>query len=545
MFKSEVPFIEPANPHLVTSQPEDVSSIVAYVASSPDVVKEFHEEDSNSYDCLFSADALRFQLRLNSLTDLYRLLSAQYITENKPLFDLPFQFQLPNYIYESEPIRRCTYFKIRSSPEPFENNEFRWTKKSTTVKRRLTDYLFHIYASGCVTRNVHPNPASFLESYYHNELEPALVHTAVALSAIHLLLAHPQTPIRKQLHSAIGSLLVQAKQSLEDAFDTPSPQIVIAYLNMDSTMTWLARFEDAYTLYSQAALMALTLQMDKDDSSMRDPFEIEFRRRIWTKLCHREMFYRFGFDKPELISLDLVIRSPKPTVMNSDRVLYKLTLVYILTGIQFNVKLLEFRDIDWSLSDDLIIQQLVGIAAFLQRDHKETLKYCGENIAHNYHLSELHCNFWTDWCNLWRQFIKSDAPPGRLETDLMQQMREKALEEFIKGLFKTIAVIEAVIRSQCWCDNYPLLNIHSVCENTKLIVRIHSDIKIRRQIFQRLVQVLEALKSLENKGVLEQWIACQIISVLEQIRSDVFSAEELGAMHIPKLRRIAVKSSET
>ncbi|KAL1916460.1 uncharacterized protein VTP21DRAFT_5651 [Calcarisporiella thermophila] len=303
--------------------------------------------------------------------------------------------------------------------------------------------------------------------------------------------------MKKRLHFTIESILIQAQKSLEDVFDIPTPQIVAAFLNMNHCMALLLRFEDAYRYYSQGALMALALQMDRDDPVAGDPIELEFRRRIWALVCQREMLFRFGFDKPMLISLDIILQSPKPTATANYTESYKLKLVSFMLRIHFYCKLLELRNIDWSLPDVHIIQQLASIVAFLQSDHSETLQYCGGKDE--YELSETHCSFWSDWCNLWRQFIESDAPPGRLETDLMRQMRVKALEEFLK---------------------------------------------IRRQIFRELVQMLELLRLFANKAIIEQWLACQIVSTLEELKPAVFTKEELEKVGLPILRRIAIKPNK-
>ncbi|KAL1916459.1 uncharacterized protein VTP21DRAFT_5650 [Calcarisporiella thermophila] len=541
MSEGEISLHDHAGLGLVASQYSDESQGIFCVTPALDAIIDDSDEDTDPYSIFFTPDAIRFQLRLNSLTDLHRLLSAQFVIEGKSLPNLSFNLQVPDYIGSNRPIRRCTYFRVGQIPKPIEYKDIIWTKRPTINDQRLTDYLFHTYISGCVTDKLIPNPACFLESYYNNELEPAFVHSAIALAAIHLLLAHPLSSLKKQLQSAAGCLLSKAKQSLEDAFDTPSLQIVATFINFNSCMTWLSRFEEAYRFHSKAVLMAVALQMDRDNPNVRDPVEIEIRRRIWAYICYCELDYRFGYGKPELISLDIIIRSPKPTVTLDDADFYKLTLLFFMLSIQLNVKLLELRDIDWSLPDDLIIQQLVNIAAFLQSDHVETLQYCGENILRKFHLSGLRCNFWSDWCNLWRQFIKSDAPPGRLETNLMKQMREKALEEFLKGLSNSITLIKGVIRSQSWCYNYPFSSVHKICENSKFIIHVHPDINIRRKAFRELVQVLELLKSLDNKGVIEQWSISQIINTLEDVQSVVYSREELKAIRPPKLRRIAIR----
>ncbi|KAL1914599.1 uncharacterized protein VTP21DRAFT_8130 [Calcarisporiella thermophila] len=95
-------------------------------------------------------------------------------------------------------------------------------------------------------------------------------------------------------------------------------------------------------------------------------------------------------------------------------------------------KLLELQNIDWTLPDVIIVQNLAGLAAYLLNERIETIQYCGENSLLKIKLPFANFNFWEDWCALWRQFIKSDAPTGRLETDLMRQLHVKALNEFVK-----------------------------------------------------------------------------------------------------------------
>ncbi|KAL1916461.1 uncharacterized protein VTP21DRAFT_5652 [Calcarisporiella thermophila] len=373
---------------------------------------------------------------------------------------------------------------------------------------------------------MHPNPAAFLESYYRNELEPALVQTAIAFSAIHLLASHAEIPIKKQLYLVAENLLIQAKLSLEDIFDAPSPQAVLAFMNMEDCMTWLVRLDKAYVYYSQAAMMALALGMDKEDPSVGDPVEMELRKRIWALVCQREIVYRFKKGSPQLIRLETIRSSPKPTVTVYDSEKYKLDLMYFMKQIDYVFNLLELQDIDWSLPDVVIIQQLVSIAAFLQNNYQEFAQFCEENVR------------------LWRQFIKSDAPSGRLNTELMRQMREKALVELVKGYLNSISFIVGVIKTQNWCNNYPFLSMHMICENGKFIAHIHPDIRIRRRVFQELAQLQDLFRLLENKGIVENWLVGQIVNTLEEMKPAVFSENELVTMRQPKLRRLMMKPNK-
>ncbi|KAL1914609.1 uncharacterized protein VTP21DRAFT_8140 [Calcarisporiella thermophila] len=235
-----------------------------------------------------------------------------------------------------------------------------------------------------------------------------------------------------KLRVSVGSLFAEAKESLAAVFDVPSPQIVLAFANMDTCMQEISRYKDAYVFYAQAAQMALTLQMDKNDVTEKDPMQLEFRRRVWADVCMRELLYVFDFDKPPLISMDTIKSSPKPTVTARDSESYKFATIYFIMKIITFSKLLELQNIDWALPDVIIVQKLAGLAAYLQNEQTELIPYCSEGDLREIHPHIINFDFWTQWCALWRQFIKSNAPTGRLKTNLMQQLREKAFDEYVK-----------------------------------------------------------------------------------------------------------------
>ncbi|KAL1914244.1 uncharacterized protein VTP21DRAFT_9084 [Calcarisporiella thermophila] len=535
--------VDAATPSTQFHCPVELTSITSSISpGSNQNESEAHSQDHmDSWSLLSTADALRFELRLTSVGDLHRLLSAQFMDKGSFLREYQFQCNLPVHGDQNFSSQRCTIFDVNLISKPIKEIDIKQPTKTNTIKRKLSDRLFHVYLSDCFYYLMHPDQASFLESYYQNELEPALVHTAIAFSAVHLLLAHPQTPKIRQVHLAIGRILTQARESLEDIFDAPSPQGVLAFLNMETCMRWLGRFDEAYSFYSQAVLMAFALRMDRDDPSDQDPVQIEFRRRIWSFICKRELSYSFEFDKPTLISLELIKNSPKPTVNSNDRVRYKVTLLHIMQEIIFATKMMELKNIDWSLPDFLITQQLLNLAAFLQRDLDELMFYSKDDILPKYHNFDANLFFWLHWCLLWKCFIKSDAPPGRLETDTMQQLQAKALIEFVKGLTHSIKSLQAAISNRNWCKNYPFVVIQLICENCIFISHTHPSIAMRRLVFRELAQALHLLHSIAQKGVIEGWMVQQIVEALEEMKNFVFSQEELKLINSPKQRTIAIK----
>ncbi|KAL1914601.1 uncharacterized protein VTP21DRAFT_8132 [Calcarisporiella thermophila] len=415
---------------IVTRRLLAVPMNTVYPTSADDSIDETENhlrEHPNLWDILKNSDALQFQLKLNSYTDLHHLLNAQFFLDGILLPENLFNPQLCTTVTNSQCIEYCSYFKCLSLPKRIDDKIFRWPTRFNIAKEKLLmDQLFHVYLSACCVDSIHPDREAFLKCYYCCELEPALVHTAVAYAAIHLLLKHPEKPLKSKLHAAVVSLFEQAKQSLADVFDVPSPQIVLAFLNMNNCLQLLSRYKDSYALYSQLVQMAHSLHMDKDDATEKDPVQLEFRRRIWADVCMRELLYVFYFDMPSLITMDIIKSSPKPTVTARDSESYKCKM------------LMALQNIDWTLPDVIIVQNLAGLAAYLQNEQTETFQYCGESDLQKIYFPIANYNFWEQWCALWRQFIKSDAPTGRLETDLMQQLRVKALNEFIKDPYSNV-----------------------------------------------------------------------------------------------------------
>ncbi|KAL1921109.1 uncharacterized protein VTP21DRAFT_10825 [Calcarisporiella thermophila] len=489
---------------------------------------------------LSTADALRVELRLNSLGDLERLLSAQFIGLTAYLHENRFQFNFPGD-GDSISSRPCTLFFYNLISKPVKEITFKKSAKTPAVKRKLLDYLFHTYLSGCFVGLMHPDEASFLDSYYRNELEPALVYTATAFSAVHLLVAHPQAPIIGKLRIVIGEILTQAQQSLENIFDVPSPHAVLAFLNMENCMRWLGRFDDAYRFYSHAALMSLSLRLHNDDPGEHDHIQIEFRKRIWALIFKRELTYRLSFNKPALISLEIVKNSSKPTVNSNDRVGFKLFMLLAMMDVISAEEYTYLRDIDWSLPDHLIVHHVLSIAILLQKELAELKHYCDNELLNKYYNFDSEFYFWLQWCTLWQCFIKSNAPPGRLETDLMKQLREKALNEYIKGLLHSLMSLKTAISRQNWCKDYPFVAIQIICEKCKFISQTHPNIAMRRLVFQELAQVHRLLLSVKFTGIVERCLLQQIVETLEEMRPNVFSKKELENSNISKLRPLAIK----
>ncbi|KAL1914608.1 uncharacterized protein VTP21DRAFT_8139 [Calcarisporiella thermophila] len=300
---------------------------------------------------------------------------------------------------------------------------------------------------------------------------------------------------------AVWSLLEQANQSLAD---------------------------DAYTYFSQAVPMALSLHMDKDNATEKNFMQIEFRRRIWADVCMRELLYVFDFDKPSLISMDIIKSSPKPTVTTKDSKSYKFATIRFLVGISVFSGLLELQNIDWALPDDIIVQKLAGLAAYLQNERTELIRFCSEGDLREIHSPIVNFDFWFHWCALWRQFIKSDAPTGRLDTNLMQQLHKRAFDEYVKGLlFHCIKFFKWAVISQIRCKSKVLLVAHIICEDVKFIAQMHPNIRMRRKIFQELINVLNILQTPEIRGILSKLLACQFMDVLEVMKPTVFSKEVL------------------
>ncbi|KAL1915004.1 uncharacterized protein VTP21DRAFT_7709 [Calcarisporiella thermophila] len=486
------------------------------------------DETENHLQPLLASDALHFQLKLNSYTDLHNLLSAQYLFDGILLPDNLFRPPIYTKATNREHTDYCSYFKILIFPKPIEDKIVRWPTRSYISKDKLLiDQLFHVYLSACCVDSIHPDSETFLKSYYCYELEPALVHTAVASAAVHLLLSHPEISFSSKLQAAVGGLFARAKESLADVFDTPSPQIVLAFLNMNICLQYLYRYKDAYAFYSQAAHMALSLQMDKDNATEKDFIQIEFQRRIWSEICMRELEYVFEFDMPPLISMDTIKSSPKPTVTTRDSESYKFETIYFMLKIATYSKLSELRNIDWALPDVIITQKLAGLAAYLQNELTELTQYCNEGDLRKIHSPIVTFDFWLQWSALWRQFIKSDAPAERLETNLMQQLREKAFDEYIKGLIQCIRFFNWKIVSQVRCKSRFLLTANLIYEGVKFIAQMHPEIRIRRKIFQELLKILNTLQSPEARGVLSQLLACQFMDALEELKPTIFSKEVL------------------
>ncbi|KAL1922077.1 uncharacterized protein VTP21DRAFT_10719 [Calcarisporiella thermophila] len=486
---------------------------------------------------------LRIQLQLNSLTDLHRLLGAEFRMEGKFVPDLHPHIQLPEFTREGVPIRRCTIFRLTRYPKPLKSSLLNWLSKPIALNRKLTDILFHVYASDCFPWIKHPDRAVFLECYFANELEPALLHSALAFSALHLLLTHPQTNTsnKKRLHAAAGELLERARLQLEEVFDAPTPQTVLAFMNMSNCMMLLARYQEAYGYFSQAALLALSLQMHQDDPAEDDSVEREFRRRIWCFVCQRELWYVYIGNQSSLIPLEMIRASPKPTLTPDDNENYKLLVVFFLMDVVFCSQIDKYLNFDWTLSDNTIAQNLIGVAAYLQQELTNIYSTCGGDKLQIRLDYEIDSNFWIHWCGLWMPFLSADAPPQRLETELMKQLRDRALKELAKGLSFCNRIAYNAIRDRNWCLFAPYIFLHRVCDLNQFLARVHPSRTVRYKLFREIYQMLALLRTFEDRGMIEQWITDQLIDTLNVIKPMVFSKAELETLYPGNPRPLAMK----
>ncbi|KAL1915341.1 uncharacterized protein VTP21DRAFT_6799 [Calcarisporiella thermophila] len=484
---------------------------------------------------------LRFQFILKSYGDLHRLISAQLIKARVvPPQHLTAPLQDLTKIY---PRTRPCILLTRPMLKPLPDKNFQIPTKPIVLSRRIMDYLFHIYTGECFHEFQHPDPAAFLETYYRGELEPALLYTAVAYSATHILLTHTKTPILKQMHVVVGELIAQAEAILEEVFDTLSPQTVLAFLNMESCMLLLSRNEEAYTYHSQALLIAMALKMDSANSNELDAVQEEFRRRVWCFLCKREIMQVYAYKRPFLIERKILYHSPKPTILPSDNKPYKIHLIQFMREIEFFASLSAFREIEWSFSDIDIAHNVIRVAALLQHTMISIAQYnSGENSKVDLVESELEISFWIYWCYLWRPFIDPDAPPGRMETDLMQQLRAKAFEQFTKGARNTAILMKSIIRDEDWCHLFPQVHTHHLCQIYKLIGCTHPDAKVRHESFQQLSQIQRIFLMLPSgKRIAGRWLANEVEATLEQMKPFVYTEEEIRTKNASKLKPLVLK----
>ncbi|KAL1917977.1 uncharacterized protein VTP21DRAFT_3243 [Calcarisporiella thermophila] len=506
----------------------------------PTIIAKLSPDDASDWNFILTSAGLRFQLRLRSLGDLHRLLSASYIFDNASLPEFPPTFPRDNA--ECKPLPRCTIFSWHFPKPVRQDMLIPAVKNYGGFTRSLVDYLFHFYVSGCLNYFQHPDRPAFLESYYRGEIEPVLLYTAITRAALHLLLKHMDCSMLRQIQNVIEHLLVRAITLLEEAFDSPSPQSVLAFLNMSCCMRRMYQLEKAYTYHKQAVLMALALRMNQDDPSERDSMRIELQRRIWCFLCKNELLNSGVYGRPWILTLETIRNSPKVTLGPCDTNEYRLFLISFELDIAYHTKLARFSNIDWSQPDQAIVRNLVSIAALLQHDVHVNLGYILGVVTsiHQKHMINIKHDFWINWCYLWQQFIESDAPPRRMGSELMQQLRAKALDEYLKGVTNVTSCWRTALRDRAGCSKY--LPSHNFCHMYKFIASHHPNRTIRRHIFGQLGQIFRLLKSDQSPATLGVKLQIhEVVKALEEMKPFVFTEQELEMMKGPKLKPIAIR----
>ncbi|KAL1925122.1 uncharacterized protein VTP21DRAFT_5 [Calcarisporiella thermophila] len=148
--------------------------------------------------------------------------------------------------------------------------------------------------------------------------------------------------------------------------------------------------------------------------------------------------------------------------------------------------------------------------------------------------------FWINWCFLWQRFFESYVAFKRLESDFMQTLKQKALEEYVKGVTNVTLIWQDIIHRKAGCTSqfpeYIVYRMH------KLIARMHPDRTTRRSSFQQLLQTLWLLKSCsKTEGLIVLQHIREIESALEEMKPCVFTKEELKMMQFPKFKLIAIR----
>ncbi|KAL1925405.1 uncharacterized protein VTP21DRAFT_288 [Calcarisporiella thermophila] len=494
-----------------------------------------HCIDRNS---LFTGENLHFQLKLRTADELRRLLSAHFAFDRNSHLSVPF-LDFSKDQARAKSFRPCTFLNWQSPELLQDDSLYPSPNRGFAINRKLKDYIFHTYFSNCSGYFVYPDKPAFLESYYRGEIEPTLLHTAIADTALHLLMFHEECPMFSQINSMIGGLLYYAQRLLEDAFDSPTIQTTLAFLYMENCMRKLSRFDDSYTYHKQAVLMALALRLDRDNPKERDRVQIEFRRRVWCLLCGNELKLAGVYGKPWLLDLEIIHNSLDAIAAPSDDDADRMYLTWLKSEAEFHYKLAKFSDFDWTQQDYLITQHLISVAAFLQQNIRQVFNIISREDIHARRTIGLcvRQTFWVDWCHMWMQFIESDAPPRRMETEFMQQLRGKAFEEFLRGLYNITLCWQDAIRLQNWCKVYTPSYIF--CHLFKFIARTHPSHTARRYIYAQLSQIYQHMKSvLRPSCIAVQVQMTDVANALEEMRPIVFTKEELRAT---RFRPIAIR----
>ncbi|KAL1920802.1 uncharacterized protein VTP21DRAFT_11437 [Calcarisporiella thermophila] len=521
---------------------------------------------------LLTPEGLRFQLNLNTLTDLRRLLLAHFVTENGLRC-----VTIPNCTADAKqelleiPLAapRCTVFhatkewgsmisgnlksashaerdRLRKSDDTKLSARTKSNTVTTNVYNKIMDFLFNLYAATkCVYLFHHPSHSVLLERYYQNKLHPLLIHSGIAWGAVHFLHYHKRTSYHKHLPSLIEPFLAKARAAVEDAFDEPNWEIVLGLLNMEFCERSMMRWDQAYEYHRLAVVMAQSLGCGKEELQCEDLAETELRKRIWYSLCVCETTHVMVFSKSPLINLKSMAMAPRPTLMPGEDEEVELLIFNLTTCLDFYFKFASYPDIEWSLPDHDILSAVTGIAALLRQDLLNVRSALSEEKASKYHWVhvESESGFWVNWGAVWRRFLESNAPPGRLETPLMAQLKEIAIRECVKASRNAICMLEYAIRLNNWC-RFNLVNYCKwVCQISLVAARCHPSLDVKRSIFQLLLQCLQSLRNLPEIPCRAALIVISdVMSTLETMKNICFSKKELDKPK-HKLRPIARKGS--
>ncbi|KAL1920797.1 uncharacterized protein VTP21DRAFT_11432 [Calcarisporiella thermophila] len=432
-----------------------------------------------------SPQGLLFQLRLNTLGDLHRLLCSHFVFE-KDHTRLPESFSSPQSP-PRDPDQRCTLFlqqhsrycEIELIPEKMKELD-----KFPSFKRKVMNHLFLIYASDCFS-GLPPIPPTIrtrlLEKYYSNELSTPFLYSALAWAAKHTLVCH-SNPFQQHLIWLADYFYEHAKASLEDMFDDNGIENIVASLNLHLFSKMKGHLEVAYTWLRHAIVLARVAELDRKDEGT-DIEEKEFRNRIWLGLCLADVTSAVLCGTKLTVYTDELARMPRPKLLPGEGSHLRIYLKDFYHCIDTFIKLAYTPEIDWTLPDDALLDTLLRLALTLQRETMDALNAIAnecpprpENQVNCIALrTEAH--FWLCWGNMYVHFLDAQVAPERLVTPAVQKLRALAFKECLKTGRVVLSFVVRGARAQNWCEYHPGETADAACWLLRRLVRIEGGVR--------------------------------------------------------------------
>ncbi|KAL1925356.1 uncharacterized protein VTP21DRAFT_239 [Calcarisporiella thermophila] len=481
---------------------DDVSTELALVSRSSSTRSSFSSistlSDSEDGETVVG-NGLWYGVYLRNITDLHLLMVQNFGSDYATLtsFTPKDHPKISVHISIKGPVSR----RLLLIEEPTDNavifDKDKLPTNASVAHHPLLHQLFTTYLSPCFFFLQPANRDELMELFFAKELEPAFLFSAVAWAALHIYQCHKDPPYADLLPGLANSAYLEAQRHLQEVFDEPSEQLVVASFNLGMYHLLNSRPDEFYVQLGHAIAMARLLGIYIEDLNEPDPIRAETKRRIWWALYTHDSGLAVYSRKTQTLLFPQASKVVRPKCLPGEGQAIGYCLDYVIKEAELLTCLKKLPEIDWDTSDEAVLQTLLCISEDLRpyiRSLDIELPVFGEDTKFfKARLAEMTWvdlayppHFWSTWGQIWYRFLEPDRslmkppPPNRMDTPKMKALRSLALNECSRAASWITLLLEETARRHDWCHTLPISATQASCRMHKYVAKHHPDQLTRR-----------------------------------------------------------------